>query len=446
MKIQIPDKANKILEILNLHNYDGYVVGGCVRDSILGRKPRDWDICTNCRPEKMMEIFKSFKVIPTGLKHGTLTVVIDEEQFEITTYRIEEAYTDGRHPEKVEFTNNLREDLKRRDFTINAIAYNPKDGLVDCFNGIDDISNKIIRCVGNPIERFGEDYLRMLRAVRFSGQLKYKLHSETFLAVKRLSNNIIKISKERIREELNKILLTEKPSDGIRLLNDTGLLKYIMPELEKCVNFKQMNPHHDKDVFEHTMYVLDNTGEDLVIRLSALMHDIAKPLCFSIDEKEIGHFYSHHMKGMDIAEDILRRLKYDNKTIEAVKILVKEHMARYDKVNPRIIKRLINRVGLENIERLFELQMADIIGGKAPHDFSSIEKAKELYLKIITENQPLSVKDLEINGYDLIKIGIPKGKEIGIILNALLDEVLENPELNKKEVLISEAKLIFAKL
>lgn len=442
MKIQIPDKVNKIIDLLNFHKYDGYVVGGCVRDSILGREPNDWDICTNCKPEKMMEIFSGFRVIPTGLKHGTVTVVIDDEQFEITTYRIEEGYSDGRHPERVEFTDSLREDLKRRDFTINAMAYGREEGLVDYFNGMDDISSRTIRCVGKPVKRFGEDYLRMLRAIRFSAQLQYDLDIETFQAIKELSKNIVNISKERVREEINKVLLTDKPSDGIRLLHDTGLLSYIIPELEKCVGFNQRNPYHDKDVFDHIMSVLDNTREDLVLRLAALMHDVAKPLCFSIDEKGIGHFYSHHMKGMDMAEDILRRLKYDNKTIEIVKILVKEHMSKYDKITPRVIKRLINRVGVDNVDRLFELQTADILGSKGPHDFSGIEKARELYSRIINENQPLSVKDLDITGYDLIQIGIPKGKEIGRILNELLDKVLEHPELNKKELLLDEIKLI----
>lgn len=446
MKIQIPKKVNRILNILNSHEYEGYVVGGCVRDAVLGREPNDWDICTNCKPEKMLEIFSCFKVIPTGLKHGTVTVVIDDEHFEITTYRIEEGYTDGRHPEKVEFTNSLKEDLKRRDFTINAMAYDREEGLVDYFNGIDDIDNKKIRSVGEPIKRFGEDYLRMLRAIRFSTQLKYDLDIETFQAIRNLSKNIVNISKERVREEINKTLLAEKPSRGFRLLHETGLLKHIIPELEKCVKFHQRNPHHDKDVFDHIMGVLDNTKKDLVLRLAALMHDIAKPLCFSIDENDIGHFYRHHMMGMDITESILKRLKYDNKTIESVKILVKEHMPKYDKVTPRVIKRLINRVGVENIERLFELQTADIMGSKEPHDFNAIEKAKELYFKIINENQPLSVKDLDINGYDLIQIGIPKGKEMGVILNKLLDKVLDNPELNEKKLLLNEAKLITVKL
>ncbi len=440
MKIQIPEKVNRILDVLNSYNYVGYIVGGCVRDSILRREPNDWDICTNCKPEKMIEIFDGFKVIPTGLKHGTVTIVIDNEHFEITTFRIDKDYHDGRRPDKVEFTRDLKEDLKRRDFTINAMAYGRREGLIDHYDGIDDIASKKIRCVGEPNQRFSEDYLRMLRAVRFSTQLSYELDMETFKAIKELSNNIEYISKERIREEVNKILLSEEPSKGIRLLFETGLLEHIMPEMLQCIDFDQRNPHHDKDVFNHIMSVLDNTKKDLVLRLAALLHDIAKPWCFSIDEDGVGHFYSHHMKGRDMTEDILRRLKYDNQTIELVKVLVKEHMSKFNQITPRIVKRLINRVGADNIERLFELQRADIKGSNKPHDFSSIKEVKELYVKIINEKQPLSVKDLEINGRDLMEMGIPQGKEIGRVLERLLERVFDNPEISKKDLLIDEVK------
>ncbi|TCO79815.1 CCA tRNA nucleotidyltransferase [Marinisporobacter balticus] len=440
MKIQIPKKVHTVLDVLNFYKYEGYIVGGCVRDSILGRTPNDWDICTNCMPEKMLEIFYHFKVIPTGLKHGTVTVVVDDKSFEVTTYRIDQEYIDGRHPERVEFTNELKEDLKRRDFTVNAMAYGRKEGLIDYYGGMADIFNKKIRCVGDPMERFNEDYLRMLRGVRFSTQLGYELDIDTMQSIRKSSRNIVNISKERIREEINKILLSDKPSKGFKLLYETELLQYIIPELQECIKFEQRNPYHDKDVFDHVMSVLDHTEKDLVLRLAAMLHDIGKPQCFSVDESQIGHFYHHHMKGMDITEEILKRLKYDNKTIELVKILVKEHMCKYDKVTPRVVKGLINRIGLDNIERLFKLQIADIKGSKGPHAFDSIEKVIILYKKIISEQQPLSIKDLDINGMDLMKLGIPQGKKIGIILNCLLDKVLDDPELNTKELLIDEVK------
>ncbi|MCT4620456.1 MAG: HD domain-containing protein [Marinisporobacter sp.] len=445
MKIEIPRKVHSLLDVLNKYGYEGYIVGGCVRDSILGRIPNDWDICTSCVPEKMLEIFTSFKAIPTGLKHGTVTIVIEDESFEVTTYRIEEDYFDGRHPEKVSFTNNLGEDLKRRDFTINAMAYGREEGLIDYYGGMEDIRGKKIRCVGKPLERLSEDYLRMLRGVRFCSQLGYTLERETFEAIRQLSKNIINISKERIREELNKILLVNKPSNGFRLLNESGLLQYILPELQTCIKFEQKNPYHDKDVFDHIMSVLDHTEKDLVLRWAALLHDIGKPLCFSIDENNIGHFYHHHMKGMDLAKEILKRLKYDNKTSEMVKILVKEHMCRYDKVTPRMLKRLINRVGVDSIERLFQLQTADILGSKGPHVFDDIEKVRRLYKEIMDKEQPLSVKDLAINGRDLMDLGIAPGKEMGKILNSLLDKVLDHPELNTKQGLIKAVKAMSSK-
>ncbi|WP_432408819.1 CCA tRNA nucleotidyltransferase [Wukongibacter sp. M2B1] len=440
MKIQIPRRVNRILDVLKNHNHEGYIVGGCVRDSILGREPNDWDICTNCRPERMLEIFNVFKVIPTGLKHGTVTIVIENEHFEVTTFRIDKDYNDGRRPDRVEFTGDLREDLKRRDFTINAMAYGRSEGLIDYYGGVDDIAIKKIRCVGEPRQRFSEDYLRMLRAVRFSNQLGYELESNTFKAIEELSNNIVHISKERIREELNKILLSDKPSTGFMLLLETGLLQYIVPEMLRCVNFDQRNPHHHKDVFNHTMIVLDNTEKDLVLRLAALLHDIAKPLCFSIDDEGVGHFYSHHIKGMDMSEEILKGLKYDNQTINLVKALVKEHMSKFNELTPKIVKRLINRVGPDNMERLFKLQRADVKGSNEPHDFSGIEKIEELYVKIINEKQPLSVKDLEVNGRDLMNLGIPQGKEIGRMLEKLLERVLDNPETNRRALLINEVK------
>jgi tRNA nucleotidyltransferase (CCA-adding enzyme) len=445
MQIEMPKEVNIILNILDYYKYEGYIVGGCVRDSILGRNPNDWDICTNCTPHRVMEIFSRFKVIPTGLKHGTVTVVIDDKHFEITTYRVEKEYIDGRRPKEVKFTSSLKADLKRRDFTINAMAYNLQNGLIDYYGGIRDIADKKIKCVGDPFERFSEDYLRMLRAVRFCAQLDYNLDVQAFKAIKNLSKNIVNISSERVREELNKILLSDNPAKGLELLNETNLLKFIIPELQRCVDFEQKNPYHDKDVFMHTLCVLENTEKDLVLRLAALLHDIGKPQCFSIDKRNIGHFYKHHLKGKDITEDILKKLKYDNKTIESVKILVKEHMSKFNNVTPKGVKRLINRVGAENIDRLFKLQIADILGSKPPHDFSNIQNAKELCEKVLNEKQPMTIKDLDINGYDLIELGIPPGKEIGIILNKLLDIVLDNPILNKKEVLIEKAGKLYKK-
>lgn len=445
MNIQIPSDVHKILDILDINGYEGFIVGGCVRDSILNKKPNDWDICTNCTPESMLDIFSVFTVIPTGLKHGTVTVVINGENYEVTTYRVDGEYTDGRHPKQVKFTNQLKEDLKRRDFTINAMAYNDKEGLIDYYEGIEDISNKTIRCVGNPFIRFSEDYLRMLRAVRFSAQLGYKLDEDTSQAIKELSKNIVGISAERIREELNKILTSDIPSEGIRLLQSIGLLKHILPELEFCVGFNQHSPHHDKDVFNHILAVVDNTENNLILRLSALFHDIGKPGTFSIDKENMGHFYKHDVKGAKTAKKVMKRLKYDNNTIDKVVVLVKEHMSRYNNLSDKAVKRLINRVGEENINNLFKLQISDTKGSTKRHSIDDILDLKSKVEIILNEKQPLYIKDLEITGLNLIELGLPEGKKIGKVLKKLLELVLENPELNKKEILIEKAKIYISK-
>ena len=442
IKIKMPINVKKILSILYFEGCAGYIVGGCVRDSILGLIPNDWDICTNCVPEDMLHIFSSFKIILTGFKHGTVTVVIGGENYEITTYRIDSNYIDGRHPEKVTFTEKLKEDLKRRDFTINAMAYNDRVGLVDHHGGLQDILDKKIRCVGDPLERFEEDYLRMLRGVRFAVQLGYSLEQNTFDAIKKLCRNIANISAERIREELNEILLSREPSRGFRLLNATGLLKYIMPELCICVGFDQRNPYHCKDVFDHTLDVVDNTEADLILRLAALFHDIGKPETFFIDERHIGRFFGHSIRGAEIAEKVMKRLKYDNKSIAQVMILVKEHMSRYKNLSDKALKRFINRVGRDNIDRLFKLQIADVeaLASEDEMNIDDISKLKNEVERILNEKQPLSVKDLEIDGYDLIKFGIPEGEQIGVILGELLEIVLEDPETNKKDILMENVR------
>ncbi|MCG8540713.1 MAG: HD domain-containing protein [Clostridia bacterium] len=439
MKVQIPKEVNRILELLYLNKFEGYIVGGCVRDSVLGRDPNDWDICTSAKPHEMLNIFTQLKVIPTGLKHGTLTIVIGDKNFEITTYRIEERYIDGRRPEEIRFTKNLKEDLARRDFTINAIAYNNRDGLIDLYKGMSDILNRKIRCIGNPLNRFDEDYLRMLRAIRFAAQLGYEIETKTFEGIKVLSKNITHISKERVREEINKILLSENPSKGFLLLSESGLLKYIIPELQQCVKYRYRNDHHGKDVFNHIMDVLDNTEGNLLLRLGALLHDVGKFQLSSVHKDNIDNL---HIKSMDMVEAILKRLKYDNKTIESVKKLVAEHGLNYDNVTARDIKELINRVGIENIDNLFKLQIAHIQGSKLTCNFSNINKAKDLCEKILKEKQPLTVKELDINGHELMKYGVGKGKEIGSILNRLLDIVLDNPSLNRKDLLINEVEKI----
>lgn len=438
MKLKLPRNVGYIINTLYQEGYEGYAVGGCIRDCLLKKKPNDWDICTSAEPEKVINIFreKGFKAIPTGLKHGTITLILDDESYEITTFRIESEYEGNRRPISVIFTDDIVQDLSRRDFTINAMAYNNKRGLIDPFHGRSDLNNKIVKTVGNANERFQEDALRIIRGVRFACQLNFEIDDITLKAMKTNRDLISNISMERIREELNKILLSDRPSSGFYHIKELSLLPYIIPELELCIGFDQKNPYHHKDVYDHIMEVLDKTEKDLVIRLGALLHDIGKPQCFTIDDQGQGHFYKHSSISTDITELALKRLKYDNNTIKSVKILVKEHMSKYDELSDKAIKRFINRVGLENMSNLFALQRADILGSKPPYDLSNVEYMENRCKEIVSKKEPLSLKDLHINGYELMSLGIKPGKKIGEILEFLLGVVLESPESNTKEVLI----------
>lgn len=445
IKILVPPDVKYIINTLIESGYEAFIVGGCVRDSMLNKQPKDWDITTNALPLDTISLFKDngFKVIETGLKHGTVTVVINGEGFEITTYRIDGEYSDGRFPDTVAFTTLLKEDLSRRDFTINAMAFNDKEGLMDYFNGLEDLKNKIIRCVGNANERFTEDNLRRLRAVRFSSQLDFEIEENTYCALATNPQNLLVLSSERVRDELCKILLSNNAFFGISDLSFLGMLKFIIPELEECYGFEQQNKHHDKTVFGHILSVVENTPPKLEIRLAALLHDIGKSKCFTMGEDGQGHFLQHHKISADMSRVILGRLKFDNKMIDKVCILVYEHMSRYDKIRTTNIKRFINRVGIDNLDDLFELQIADIKGAsKEYQDFSNVLRMKEDCVRILNEKQPLSVKDLKINGKDLMQLGVKQGKEIGEALNQLIEMILEAPELNEKDRLLQIAKSI----
>ena len=441
MKIDIPEDVTKLLGKLQNAGHEAYIVGGSVRDSLLGKTPSDWDICTSAKPNKIIELFNSsgYKTIETGLKHGTITIVIADEHFEVTTFRMDGDYSDGRRPDNVEFTDDIVKDLSRRDFTINAMAYSHEKGLIDPYNGLDYLNSKVIRCVGDPNKRFQEDGLRMLRAIRFASQLEFKIERQTAMAIVDNRKLLRCISQERIREELNKILISENPSGGMTALRTLKLLDYIIPELNDCYNFNQHNPNHDKDVFEHTMSVLDNIEPKLELRLAALFHDIGKPNTFTMGEDGTGHFYSHHKESARICREIMTRLKYSNKEIEYVSELVYYHMTRYEKLRTSSVKKFINKVGVDRLDDLFKLFIADRIGSKAPYEFDDIYRLKFECEKVLSEKQPLGIKDLAVNGYDLMKIGIPQGKEIGGTLKALLDAVLEDSNLNDKDTLLRMA-------
>ena len=440
MKIQIPNQVKILLDQLEGCGYKAYIVGGCVRDSILARTPNDWDICTSATPHQMLKVFQDFKVVETGWKHGTITVILENKHYEITTLRVDGDYSDNRRPDYVKFTKDIIEDLSRRDFTINAMAYNDREGMIDPFGGVNDLAGGIIKCVGVADERFQEDGLRILRAIRFATQLNFTLDKETYISICNNNHLLENISAERIREEFNKILLTKTPSSGLILLLDVGILEIIIPELMDSVNFDQHNPHHTKNVFDHTLCVLDNIESKLELRLAALLHDIGKPNTFKLDDEGIGHFYGHHKVSAIMCREIMSRLRYSNKEIEYVSALIDHHMIWYEKINATIAKRFINKIGKDKLEDFFKLLIADRMATKPSYDLEDIYKLKLECEKVLSEQQPLSIKDLEVNGYHLMEIGIPQGQEVGKMLNSLLKVVLEYPSMNNKEKLLKLAR------
>lgn len=433
--ISIPKDVEFIIKRIESEGYETYIVGGCVRDSLLGRIPSDWDITTNAKPEDIQRIFN--KVIPTGIKHGTVTIMIGSEGYEVTTYRMDGEYSDSRRPDNVEFTDDITKDLSRRDFRMNAIAYNPTRGFVDPFDGIRDIKNKVIQTVGKPGERFREDYLRMLRAIRFEYQLGFELEPYVLYEVEENAHLLKNIAKERIQSELNKILLCENVY-FINRLSDTGILKYIHPELMKLTRVEQNNPYHIHNVWFHTIKTIENVDNELYLKLAAWLHDIGKKDTKTTDSKGIDHFYGHDKKSVEISEHILKDLRYDNKTIEKVLTLIRFH-DRQVEPNLKSVKRFLNKIGGYELFRDWaELRWADMLAQNPKH---LKERARDLTLiecmakEIIETKQPIEIKDLDINGNDLIKLGY-RGAEIGLELRRLLEVVIETPYFNTKDKLI----------
>lgn len=441
MIITMPKKVRYIIDTYYSNKYEAFMVGGCVRDCLLGKVPSDFDITTSASPDICQKLFS--KTIPTGIQHGTVSVIIDNECFEVTTYRTEGDYLDNRRPNWIKFVSNIKEDLSRRDFTINALAYNDKEGLIDYFDGLNDLNDKIIRAVGDANKRFQEDALRMLRAIRFSCQLGFSIDSDTYSAIKNNYDLIENISIERIRDELCKILISNNPSKGIDLLKDCGILKIILPEIYALVDYTPKCNNHNKNVFSHTLKVIDNTKNHLILRLAALFHDVGK--LNTLTEKN-GHYYfpGHSEEGAILTKEILLRLKFDNATIESVCALIYDHLVLDISHLPTDgeIKRLINRVGVKNIFTLIELQRADINSLSEPPLF--LKKVSYIYDRakhILDNGEPLTIKDLDIDGALLTKeLNIKPGKIVGEILNILLDQVLDNKALNTKSQLLSIAK------
>lgn len=439
MDIKLPQKVTEIIHCLQSHEHEAYAVGGCVRDSMLGREPDDWDITTSAKPEDVKRLFPH--TIDTGIAHGTVTVMLGREGFEVTTYRIDGEYSDARHPNEVIFTPDLKEDLKRRDFTINAMAYNDEKGLVDCFGGAKDLEMGIIRCVGDAGERFGEDALRMLRAVRFGAQLGFEVEAGTREAIKELAPALAKISAERIQAELVKLLVSPHP-EAMRQVYELGISDIILPEFSVMMQTPQNNIHHKYSVGEHTIRALGLIRPDKVLRLTMLFHDVAKPACKTTDEEGVDHFRQHPQAGAEMTEKILRRLRFDNATIQRVTALVEIHDQK-PSLQMVKVRKTISKNGLEQYPDLFTVKRADICAQSLYQREEKLEYVRcyeNMYEEILCRGDCLRIKDLAVGGDDLIEAGMQRGKQIGQALNLLLQDVLEHPEWNRKDILLKRCR------
>lgn len=457
MKIEVPSDVEYIIGRLIEQGHEAYIVGGCVRDAILGKIPEDWDITTSAKPLEVKELFR--RTIDTGIQHGTVTIMLESQGYEVTTYRIDGEYEDNRRPKSVEFTPNLIEDLKRRDFTINAMAYNQKDGLIDCFHGLEDLKVGVIRCVGDANSRFEEDALRILRGVRFSAQLGFEIEEKTKEAIRDKVKLLNNISAERIRVELDKLLVSKNP-DKLEDAYHLGITKVILPEFDQMMDTKQNNPHHIYNVGIHSLKAIENiqmshilkdqseleSGEKEkyfhILRWSMLLHDIGKPIT-KIEKKDgIDHFYGHPDKGSVIGKNILQRLKFDNFTIDTVTKLIKWHDDEF-LLTPIGVRKQMNKIGIDIMMLYFEVKKADILAGNPDTHNDKLENLKlayDIYLDILGNGECVNLKTLAIDGSDLINIGFKPGIELGNTLDILLEKVLEDPSFNEKAILLRLAK------
>jgi poly(A) polymerase/tRNA nucleotidyltransferase (CCA-adding enzyme) len=447
MKIQISSLPPEVLFVwhkLLENNFSAYLVGGCVRDLILKRKPKDWDITTNAKPDEILKIFGDSAFyenrfgtvgIKTGSEDESLKVI------EVTTFRIEGKYSDFRRPDEVQFAEKLEDDLKRRDFTINALALDSEGKIIDYFNGLKDLKNKIIKTVGDPEERFREDVLRLMRAIRLACELDFEIEEKTFQAIKKFADLIQYIANERIRDEFNRILMSKNAVKGIELLRESNLLKEILPELQRAYGVGQ-NKHHKYDVYTHSLKSLEYAvlkNYPLYLRLAALFHDIGKPLTKQGEGPDCT-FYNHEIVGEKIVKKILERLRYPKNIVKKVSHLVRHHMfyLEIDKVTDSAVRRLIRRVGKENLEDLFKLRYADRIGSGVP----KAEPYRLRYLKYLIEKvqiEPVTPQMLKINGHQIMALGVPQGPKVGWILKALLEEVIDDPSKNNEDHLLKRA-------
>ena len=436
--MKLPQTVLYCIRQLESAGYQAYAVGGCVRDSLLGLTPADYDLCTNAAPDEICRVFTGHQLLHHGQKHGTVSVVLENQVYEITTFRREGGYEDARHPGWVDFVSNVEEDLARRDFTVNAMAYNPKTGYVDPFGGQQDLQNHILRTVGEPEARFREDALRILRGARFSARFRLTPESATLEAMLRLAPLLERIARERVFEELCKLLMWATAQD---LQTFVPLLTQVIPELTPSVGFQQRSPHHRYDVFTHTAHVVESVPAVLPLRWAALLHDVGKPACFTLDETGRGHFKGHAKVSEEMADAVLLRLKAPAALRQQATELIGLHMTKLEP-DKRLLRRRLGKLGSERLEQLLQLQEADM-GSKGtgnPAEFEQFPLIRSLIAEILSEDACLSIKDLAVTGWDLQQLGMKPGPEIGKSLHWLLGQVQDEVIPNEKTALLRTVK------
>lgn len=442
MKIVLPKNVKKIIDILNKNNFEAFIVGGCVRDSIIGLIPHDWDICTNAKPEEIKKCFEFFNTFDSGIKHGTISIVIDSEVYEVTTYRIDGTYSDNRRPDSITFTSDIAKDLARRDFTINAMAYNEKSGLIDPYGGRNDLSDNIIRCVGNPDFRFNEDALRIIRALRFASVYDFVIENETSKSICKNADLLKNIAVERISVEFNKLLCGNGAEEILN--NYSDVIAVFIPEIKPMFDYSQHTKHHNRDLWRHTTYSVKSIDNTPVLRMSMFLHDIGKPKACKRDEDGTCHFKGHPKYSAEMAETILRRLKYPTEFIETCITLIKYHDVRFNG-SKRQLRHVMSAIGDKNVELLLKIQRADIM---AQSDYKHKEKLEKLnlacqvYREVLADKDCFTLKQLKINGNDIKNLGVTEGVKIGKILKILLSLVIEDKLENKKSALVNKAEEI----
>lgn len=446
MTMDMPKNVDTAINLLQSAGFEAYAVGGCVRDSLLGKTPNDWDITTSAKPENMKSVFADFHCIDTGIKHGTVTVVIDGEPLEITTFRLDGEYEDNRHPKSVTFTADLGADLGRRDFTVNAMAYSKMTGTVDLFGGQNDLKNKIIRCVGDPDRRFNEDALRILRALRFASALDFEIEEKTAQSLLKNRALLGNISEERIAKELLKLVCGKGAK---RILTDFApVLFEILPELQPMYKNSHDNPHHCYDIYEHTLIAVESIDPEPTLRFAMLLHDCGKPAVKKFDENGVAHFYGHQRISAEISAQILARLKVSNKFRDEILFLVSNHDRWELYENTEKMPRYLSKFGLDGVLKLLKVMRADVLAQSPEYRYrlDQIADAEEIAKNLAVQKPCLSLRELQINGRTLMDIGIPQGRKLGAVLAQLLDEVIDGVTKNTQEALTTRAREIYREM